>query len=66
MPSEKQTPIVDIRVVQRVKQGFNSEGWADLIIVSERLQVRHQDSDKWSEIDIVIEHIDDKTRITPA
>ncbi len=66
MPSEKQQPIVDIRVVQRVRSSTSQHGFNDLVVISERLQVRRDGSDSWEELDIVIEHIDDKTRITAA
>lgn len=53
------SPIVDIRVVERVRQSMSTEGFNDLTVISQRLQLRRQGSDKWEELDIVVEHVDD-------
>lgn len=57
--------MADMRLVQRVRQGYNSEGWSDLVVISEYFQLRRSGSDKWESLDIVIENIDDKQETPP-
>lgn len=54
--------IVGLRVVERVRNSFSKEGFRDLVVVSRRIQFRRRGSDKWEEMDVVIEGVDDKTR----
>lgn len=57
--SDELAPVVDLRVVERVRQSTNSEGFTDLVVISQRLQLRRAGSDQFEELDIVVEHIDD-------
>jgi hypothetical protein len=57
--AEELAPIVDIRMVERVRQSTSKDGFNDLVVVSQRLQVRRQGSDEFEELDIVIENVDD-------